>query len=130
MQVRPLDLTTKKYVYDGFEPDDWYQPNPLNYEKMDWYFTFAELTKNKFENLYLFLGKESFEKIIQLQNIQPPITEFQIFKGVSGLELYYFLAEIESSDNQALILISFGEFQPARYMAHLEGIWEIEIAKT
>lgn len=126
MQVHPIDLITKRNVYNGFEPNDWYQLIKLPDEKANWSFTFAQLIKNSFKNLHIFLGEESFEKIIQLQNIQRPRTEFEIYSGSNGLQLYYFLAEIDSSNNQALILISFGEFQPARYMAHLEGIWEIE----
>jgi hypothetical protein len=127
MQVQALDLTTQKYVFDGEEPNDWYQPIQLPYEPADWHFTLAELTQNPFQNLRSLLGEASFAQIIEAQNTKPPTNEFQVYEGSTGLQLYYFLPKMtaDSPDYQALILISFGEFQPARYMAHLEGLWKI-----
>jgi hypothetical protein len=122
----PLDLEKQFYLFDGMEPDDYYAKIPIPQKPLDWSFSLGEIYGNPFEKLVDFLGQEAFQQIIDSQGIIIPQNEWERFKGSSGLRLYFYFRNSELPDYQLLILISSGEFQPARYMAHLEGIWKVQ----
>ncbi len=46
-----------------------------------------------------------------------------IFKNQDNLKSYYIL--LDNAETNYLIIVSYGEFQPCRYMLFLEGIWEV-----
>lgn len=129
IQIIPFDLRKKLHVFDGIEPDDYYQEIPLSDEYPQLSFTLAEIVNQPFLSLQNALDPESFQKIASLQKIKNPNTEWQGYVGSEDLSLYYFIRDESESDAQILVLISFGEFQPARYKVHLEGIWQIENIK-
>lgn len=119
MKINPFDLSKKLHIYDGFEPDDYSQQISLLENNSDIKFTFSEVVNQPFKNLKEILNSESFQQLAELQKIKNPNTEWEHFVGSEDLSLYYFIRE------DKLILVSFGEFQPARYKVHLEGIWQI-----
>jgi len=46
-----------------------------------------------------------------------------IFKNQNNLKSYYNI--VEPKTKKYLIILSYGEFQPARYKLYIEGVWEI-----
>lgn len=120
MQLHPFDLEKKLHIYDGFEPDDYSQQIAISEEYPNLEFTFSEIVNQPFKNLQNILNSESFQQLSALQKIKNPNTEWEHFVGSEDLNLYYFIRV------NKLILVSFGEFQPARYKVHLEGIWQLD----
>lgn len=120
IKIIPFDLRKKLHVFDGFEPDDYYQQIELSGEYPNLNFPLAEIVNQPFKNLQNVLDAESFQQLAALQKVKNPNTEWEVFVGSEDLSLYYFIRE------DKLILLSFGEFQPARYKVHLEGIWKID----
>lgn len=120
MKLIPFDLRKKLHIFDGFEPDDYSMKIPLSEKYPNLEFTFSEIIDQPFKNLQNILNQESFQQLAALQKIKNPNTEWEHFVGSEDLSLYYFIRE------DKLVLVSFGEFQPARYKVHLEGIWQID----
>lgn len=119
--IYPLDLRKKLHIYDGFEPNDYSQTISLSDEYKSLIFTLAEIINQPFKNLQNILETESFQQLASLQKVKNQGTEWEHFVGSEDLSLYYFIRE------EKLVLLSFGEFQPARYKVHLESIWRIEL---
>lgn len=118
-KIKPINLEKRLHIYDGFEPDDYSLSMSLSETYPNLEFTFSEIVNQPFKKLENILDKESFEQIAALQKIKNPNTEWEHFVGSENLSLYYFIRESK------LILVCFGEFQPARYKVHLEGIWQM-----
>ena len=118
--MKPLNLNKKLHIYDGFEPDDYSLKIPISEEYPNLEFTFSEIVSQPFKNLQNILNSESFQQLAALQKIKNEGTEWAHFVGSEDLSLYYFIR------GDKLILVSFGEFQPARYKVHFEGIWQLD----
>lgn len=119
-KIISLNLNRKFCLYDGFEPDDYYQEFQLPDEYSNLSFTLSEIITQPFKNLRNLVDAETYDQLAALQKLKNPNTEWEIFVGDNDLSLYYLIRE------NKLILISFGEFQPARYICYLESVWEIE----
>lgn len=123
--VEPIDLVRRKYAYDGREPDDWYAPVQVPMGKPEWAFSLAEVESNPFKNLLGLLGKDAFDQIMQKQGYRYPQGEFETYIGEDRLQLYYYTRDDEQPDARKLIIVSSGEYQPGRIMAHVEGFWRV-----
>ncbi len=123
--VEPIDLVRRKYAYDGREPDDWYAPVQVPMGKPAWAFSLAEVDANPFKDLLGLLGKDAFDQIMQKQGYSYPKGEFETYTGEDKLALYYYTRDDEQADARKLIIVSSGEYQPGRIMAHVEGFWRV-----
>ncbi|MCU0444613.1 MAG: hypothetical protein MUE85_06805 [Microscillaceae bacterium] len=127
MQIQVLDLNKKPRVFDDIEPNDYYQMIEFpNYPA--WNFSLAEIYNQPFGHLVNVVGNELLTQIIDSQGIKIPQTEWETYRGGDNLPLYYYLRSGKTSDYQLLIIVSSGEFQPARYIANIEAVWEIKQA--
>lgn len=122
--IAPLDLTQRIKVYDG-NPEDWQQPINLPLGPSHWAFTLAEISSQSFTQLEDILGSESFQIILKTQGYTHPKTEFEGYRGADNLPLCYYTRSNPQDSTWDLILISLGEYQPMRWMAYLEGIWQV-----
>lgn len=121
--VEALDLTRRKYAYDGIEPD-WNVKIPLPPAAQNFAFSFAEITDQPFVKLQSTLGSTAFNQIVEKQGYRIPMGEFAVFTGEDDLpQLYYCLHPDHNPDAVKLVIVSMGEYQPCRYIAHIEGIW-------
>lgn len=120
--VIALDLTRRKYAYDGHEPD-WNVKIPVPLAAQDFAFSFAEIANQPLVKLQSKLGSAAFDKIVEMQGYRIPKGEFEVFTGEDDLPLYYYLRPDNSPDAVKLVIVSMGEYQPCRYIAHVEGIW-------
>ena len=118
-KIKSLNLNRKVCLYDGFEPDDYQQEFHLADEYANINFTLSEIINQPFKNLRNVLDSENYDHLAALQQLKNPNTEWETFVGSNDLSLYYFVR------GDKLILVSFGEFQPARYMVYLESVWQI-----
>jgi len=125
VKVEPIDLVRRLNAYDGLEPADYRQKVQVPKGLPQWAFSFSELDSHHFKQLRDKLGQENFDKIIDKMGYKRPVTEFQTYTGHDGLPLHYYIRAGDKPGTQELILVSFGEYQPARYMAHIEGFWRI-----
>ena len=126
--VTSLDTTRRKSVYDGPEPD-WTQRIPIPLARPDYAFSFAEIAANPFSKLRPILGLGPFTDIVRQQGYRDPDWELPIHRGEDGLPLHYYLRPDPHPSSVKLLLVSFGELQPARYLAHFEGIYRVTGAR-
>lgn len=126
ISLKPVDLKGKSSVYDDTEPD-WKKPIAIPNGKPEWAFTFAEA--KPFKELKDKLGMSNFKTLMAKHRFKMPKTEFDGFKGRDGLPLHYYLRPGAAAGQQLLFVVSLGEYQPARYIAHLEGIWQLSGAE-
>lgn len=122
VRLKPVDLKGKASVYDDTEPD-YKKPIPIPQGKSDWSFTFGEL--KSFKTLKEKLGEPQVNQIMTKHRFKIPQGEFGGYRGKDGLALHYYVRPAAKTGTQLLFIVSMGEYQPARYIAHLEGIWEV-----
>ena len=123
--VTPLDTTRRKSVYDGLEPVDWTQRISIPLARADYAFSFAEISGNPFSRLRSILGLGPFIDLLRQQGYRDPDGELPLYRGDDGLPLHYYLRPDAHADSVKLLLLSFGEYQAARYLAHFEGIYRV-----
>ncbi len=122
--VEALNHKRLKYVYDGLEPD-WNAKIAISSAVRDFAFSFAEIAHQQFVKLQSKLGSVAFDKIVEKQGYRIPKGEFEVFTDEGHLPLSYYLRPDNSPDAVKLVIVSMGEYQPCRYMAHIEGIWRV-----
>ncbi|WNZ45335.1 hypothetical protein Q2T42_26460 [Leptolyngbya boryana CZ1] len=124
--VKPFDLTRRMDAYDG-SPDgeDWNCPVKVPMGISRWDFTLAEIDRQDFKQLRDQLGDANFQTIVETQGYVHPQNELSTYRGEDDLSLRYYIRETDQAKVKDLILVSFGEFQPCRWVAHIEGIWQI-----
>ena len=116
MHIQPFILEKKLHIFDGREPDDWYQKIVLLPKNSLFDFSLAEL--EALDTLPQKLGADIFEYLkVYYKNLYIPL------KGSDSLSLHFYIRSDKATLQNFLIIVSFGEFQPARYKVHLEGIW-------
>ncbi|MCU0439218.1 MAG: hypothetical protein MUC49_15075 [Raineya sp.] len=116
MKIQPFILERKLSVFDDREPDDWYQKIVLLPENSLFDFCLAELIS--FDTLSQQLGSDIFDYLkVYYKNLYIPL------KGSDSLSLHFYIRLDKVTLQNFLVIVSFGEFQPARYKVHLEGIW-------
>ncbi len=122
--VKAIDLTRLMDAYDG-TVDDWYAlvKIPLSPRYRD--FALAEIDGQYFHELEDILGAENFHQIVETQGYVVPQGEFDVYKGEDNLMLRYYTRATEEPGTRELIIASFGEFQPGRWVAHVEGVWQV-----
>ncbi|WP_346985767.1 hypothetical protein [Chryseobacterium sp. POE27] len=63
------------------------------------------------------IDEESFDIIIKEDKFNVNTGFIEKYTSEEGLEIHYL------KNNDSIYLFSYGEYQPARYMLFLEGIW-------
>lgn len=126
IRLKPVDLKGKASVYDDTEPD-YKKLIAIPKGKPTWSFTFGEL--KSFKTLKEKLGEAQLNQIMTKHKLKIPQGEFGGYRGKDNLDLHYYVRPGPKEGIQLLFIISMGEYQPARYIAHLEGIWEVRGAE-
>jgi hypothetical protein len=111
-------------VFDGMEPDDWHAPFAVSWAGQTWTVSLAQLSENPLAKLKAHLGESIFEQVVEKQGYVPSPDLFQSYRGTRDLSLYYCFLDDHLPDKQILAIVSCGEFQPARWQAYIEGIWQ------
>ena len=124
--VEQIANTRHAAVYDGFELTDNKTKIKIPKGKPEWTFTLGDFDKNKFAKLKTILGDAAFQKIIKKQGYKVPQNEFQSFAGIDNFGVHYFTRPDKQKGVTILVLVSYGEYQPARYIANIEGIWRVK----
>ena len=127
--VTPLDLTRRLGAYDDREPEDWNALVQFPMGKPEWAFSLAEAQAKPFANLLNLLGKKGFDAIMAKQGYSYPKGEFATYTGEDRLPLYYYTRDDKEANAHILILVSCGEYQPARIIANIEGVWRVSGVK-
>lgn len=122
-QMIPVDLSRGRYAHDGLEPDDYGLLLELPGGKPSQRFSLSEICRNPFEALRGILGGPAFDVLVAAHGFRIPVGEFETWVGEGDLSLYYFLRDSDLQGSRELVVVAFGEFQPARYKVYIEGIW-------
>lgn len=122
IMLKPVDLKGAPSVYDDTEPE-LNQRISIPKGKPEWAFSSGEL--KGFKRLREKLGEKEFIQLMTKHKFALPRKEFDGYRGKDGLSLQYYVRPGAKAGSQLLFIVSMGEYQPTRYIAHLEGIWEI-----
>jgi hypothetical protein len=122
--LAPIDLTCRP-AFDGREPDDWDAPLHVTGAGYALTFSLAEVQRHPFIALKTLLGEDAFEAIMQAQGYRHPQGQWETYVGADRLPLYYFTREGLQPETFYLVLVSTGEYQPGRVIAHVEGVWQV-----
>jgi hypothetical protein len=122
--IEPINLVRRMYAYDG-SPEDWDALVKVPMGIARWDFSLAEINRQDFKQLELILGSENFQTIVSTQGYVHPNHQFAGYQGEDDLSLYYYTRETSKPETRELILVSFGEYQPGRWIAHIEGFWQV-----
>jgi hypothetical protein len=125
VKVEVLDTTRRKNAYDGVEPADYSAKIKVPMGRLDYAFSISEIVHQPFSKLKTLLGDPAFDKIVETQGYKIPKGEFGTFVGEDSLSLYFYTRPDDKPDAVKLLLVSWGEYQPGRYIAHCEGIYRI-----
>lgn len=125
VQVEPIDLVRRLNAFDDRDPDDWNAPIQVPKGKADWAFSLAELGRHPFAELKGLLGEKAFDALMKKQGFAVPEGEFGGYVGEDDLSLYYYTRDGDKPGTRTLIIVSMGEYQPARIIAHIEGLWRV-----
>jgi hypothetical protein len=125
MQLHLTDTPPQRFIFDGFEPQDWHEEIAILPLFPFLRFTWAELAGQPFAHLKGLVSAPYFQQIIENQHIAVPQNQWQTYCGMGGLPIYYLQKYDERHNTSLLVLISFGEYQPSRYIAHLEGVYQV-----
>lgn len=123
--VEPVDLDPRTCLFDGLEPSDGSLRFAVPGGPPRWSFTLHELGRGRFADLEGLLGGAAFAGILAAHGFRVPRTPVEVYVGTDRLALHYVLREDDDPEASTLLVVAFGEFQPARYVAHLEGIWRL-----
>jgi hypothetical protein len=80
---------------------------------------FNDFAKNEFEDLQGIINEADFDAIVQTGGFKPDGGFLNLYKGSRDLRLYF------CKRGNVVLVFAYGEFQPARYMLYLEGIWTL-----
>lgn len=107
--MKKTDLIRTK-IFDGFESDLFQKDFNLNIQDTEINFIANDITANKLSGLT--------ELNLIINSIEVVITEFG-YLSKDRLQLYYLKSK------GLLLIFSFGEYQPTRYMLYIESVWEL-----
>ncbi|OJX32932.1 MAG: hypothetical protein BGO86_13180 [Chryseobacterium sp. 36-9] len=109
--------TNKKLLFDGFENDIFKKEFLLKEKKIN----IKNIINNRFKKLREIINENNFNTIIKDLNIIKHNELFESYKSSDdSLSIYYLI------DDNNLFIFSYGEFQPARYILYLEGIYSLK----
>jgi hypothetical protein len=122
--VKPIDLVRRMAAYDGIV-NDWNATVKVPQGIPLWNFTLAEVDRQNFSQLEKILGAENFQTIMETQGYIRPKNELMGYRGEDNLPMHYYVRKTNKPGTYELILVSFGEYQPQRWIANIEGFWHV-----
>jgi hypothetical protein len=126
--VKQIDLVRRMAAYDGIV-NDWNATVKVPQGIPLWDFTLAEIDRQSFMQLEKILGTENFQTIVETQGYVRPKHELMGYRGEDNLPMHYYVRKTNKPGTYELILVSFGEYQPQRWIANIEGFWHVTGAK-
>lgn len=113
----------KSLIFDGPESEILTKVFDLSRETaVNTLINFNDFANNDFEDLQQVIGSDDFEFIIKTGGFARDGGFLNLYENSENLRLYY------CKKDNAIIVFAYGEFQPFRYMLHLEGVWTIDNA--
>jgi hypothetical protein len=122
--IKPIDRVRHMAAYEGIV-NDWNAPVKVPQGIPLWDFTLAEVDRQNFSQLEKILGTENFQTIVETQGYIRPKNELMGYCGEDNLPLHYYVRKTNKPGTYELILVSFGEYQPQRWIANIEGFWHV-----
>lgn len=107
---------TKQKLFDGDEGECLQKVFQIDDHKI----TLADFYNSPLRALKNEIDAESFDKVIEESKFNLNNSYNEIYKSEEGLEIHYLIK------NEMIYLLSYGEYQPGRYMLFLEGLWYYE----
>lgn len=119
-----IEIFNNNLLFDGMEENycesNFIYTSKINQNKIN----FSSTDFSYIDELINKIGHENFKEIInKIQSATPSKYFPNLYTGTDKLALRFLLKELD--DKTFLIIVSSGEFQPARYKLYLEGIWDV-----
>lgn len=112
--MRDVNIEREK-LYDGTDEN----LKTFTFQLANNYFKLSDFYNNPFRDLKKLIDLSEFEQIINFYNFSKKESLIVNYYSRENLEIYFIM------ENNILYFISFGEFQPSRYMVFFEGIWKL-----
>ncbi len=106
-------LHTKQKLFDGDEGECLQKVFQVDDQKA----TLTDFYNNPLRALKKEIDADSFEKVIEESKFNLINGNLEIYTSEERLAVHYLIR------NEMIYLLSYGEYQPGRYMLFLEGVW-------
>ena len=121
-QMPQLDLTGRGYIYDGLEPE-FTLPGFRLPGATGAAFHLGDFVRQPFQTLLEQVTAAAFRHIFTAHGFKHPVGPWESWTGTDNLALYHFRVDGAVPPERRVAILAYGEFQPARYLLHLEGVW-------
>lgn len=110
--IKKIEITRQK-LFDGDEEKCLQEVFEIENQKIK----LIDFYNNPLRDLKKEIDEESFDIIVKEDKFHVIAGFIEKYTSEEGLEIHYL------KNNDSIYLFSYGEYQPARYMLFLEGIW-------
>lgn len=110
--IKKIEITRQK-LFDGDEEKCLQEVFEIENQKIK----LIDFYNNPLRDLKKEIDEESFDIIVKEDKFHVIAGFIEKYTSEEGLEIHYL------KKNDSIYLFSYGEYQPARYMLFLEGIW-------
>jgi hypothetical protein len=107
----------REKLFDGFEEDIAHQSFEMSNGSITYIIQFSDIIHAPLKDLSAKISRSCFDRLLQHFSLQGKTSLLGEYKSEESLTIYYVIRD------DTVILFSFGEYQPARYMLYLEGFW-------
>ena len=117
--MKKLIEIPRQKLYDGIGTETDKQRFKVMIGKEEVKFKLADFDQNDLYKLRLEVNGEAFNSLLQTEKFQKPEDNlFENYLTPERLNVYFLVRE------NYILILSFGEFQPARDMIFLESVWK------
>jgi hypothetical protein len=121
--VERVDYRGTTDLYDGFEPSD-YTRSVVPGAAEPWQaISFEDLARTDLGELAIAVGEAGFAHIVSERGLRQVGARTWI--GAAGLCMHYVRSAQYDGSPELLVLVAFGEWQPARYRVIVDSLWHL-----
>ncbi len=113
-----MSNTKREKLFDGFESDIIHQPFEIEYLNKKVNIKITDFIDNSLEDLLNYINESDLNQIVSDLNLRKVDFFIPKYKSVDNLDMYFCVKE------DLILLFSYGEMQPMRYVMFLEGIYQ------
>ena len=118
------NLIEPKRIVDGMN-ETWDSPISLKINGDEILLSDLDFFNNNLKSLFSVMEKVELRSILLSLRISVNGVLENIYHNRNGLQSYFNIQA--NNESLLLIILSMGEFQPARYISEVDGVWEIEV---
>lgn len=115
--MREYNSIKREKIFDGIESEFLKKVFKQNIDGKIISFSARDFYNNPLRDLKNEISNNEFDMLISTEKFSKEKNFFENYKSQENLNVYYMVKEGK------IFIISFGEFQPARFLIFIESIW-------